>query len=149
MGDIEDYDLPTLLQCFRENGIVIETHPNAQTHIRRPWVEEEDILLMRHAKQSTWREIAKMLRRTDDACRNRYFRITEQKRGIVQHRDDFKPSKVPRTKWSRDEDDELKKLVARHGSQWNKFATHLDGRKPQSIRNRWQRLLYDEKLTER
>lgn len=50
-----------------------------------------------------------------------------------------------RVKWTRDEDDKLKKLVEQHGTDdWTLIASHLQNRSDFQCQHRWQKVLNPE-----
>ncbi|XP_057388352.1 myb-related protein A isoform X3 [Balaenoptera acutorostrata] len=50
-----------------------------------------------------------------------------------------------RVKWTRDEDDKLKKLVEQHGTEdWTLIASHLQNRSDFQCQHRWQKVLNPE-----
>uniref|UniRef100_A0A3Q2EBW4 Uncharacterized protein n=1 Tax=Cyprinodon variegatus TaxID=28743 RepID=A0A3Q2EBW4_CYPVA len=52
---------------------------------------------------------------------------------------------VCKVKWSRDEDDKLKKLVNQHGTEsWKLIATFFPGRTDGQCQHRWQKVLNPE-----
>ncbi|XP_018079253.1 myb-related protein A-like isoform X2 [Xenopus laevis] len=55
------------------------------------------------------------------------------------------PKKVwSKLRWTRDEDDKLKKLVEKHGEDWGVVARHLNNRSEVQCQHRWQKVLNPE-----
>ncbi|RKP07990.1 Homeodomain-like protein, partial [Thamnocephalis sphaerospora] len=94
-----------------------------------PWTEAEDELLRRgyahHRDQ--WSRVAELVPgRTDDQCSKRW-------------RESLDPS-IDRSDWTEAEEQELLRLVAELGSQWQRIAEYFPGRPGLHCRNRWRKL---------
>ena len=104
---------------------------------RRKWTFDEDTYLMQNAKISTWRDIARHLSdRTDDACRNRWMRIS-----AVKHKPTRKHTKK-RERWTVDEDRLLIMYYNMYGPKWKKIAHNMPNRNAHSIRSRRCRISF-------
>ncbi|WWD07005.1 hypothetical protein V865_005102 [Kwoniella europaea PYCC6329] len=110
--------------------------------VRRPWTAEEDSTLIAAVNQygssrgpgSAWSVISKSVggHRTNKDCRKRWFHSLDPN--------------LRKGKWSREEDEKLKKLYGEMGPQWKEIALKIPGRKDDQVSKRWRDVL-DPKLT--
>lgn len=115
-----------------EDGIL--TQASAEV----PWTEEEDETLQDLAESmepKNWTAIAESLPgRTNRDCKRRW--------GQLQRSGDGRA----RTPWTKEEDEQLKELVAVHGSKaWKLISSMMPGRKSKQCRERWTNVV-DPKL---
>merc|ERR1712194_592558 len=102
---------------------------------RGKWsVEEDEHLQKLYAEHGSknWSWIATQIwGRNRMQCKNRWH--------SREQRVDLKTKSV---KWSADEDEQIKELVAEHGNEsWAWIATHIRGRSGTQCRQRWARYL--------
>ncbi len=91
------------------------------------WTEEEDEQLKNLVTQhgENWTKIAKEISgRTNRQCRQRY-------------KNTLKPA-IKHEKWTEEEDQQLKNLVAQHGEKWTKIAKKMPGRTDTQCRQRYK-----------
>ncbi|ODO01521.1 hypothetical protein I350_06341 [Cryptococcus amylolentus CBS 6273] len=110
------------------------TQPHAK---RRPWTLEEDALLIDAVNRlgsargpgSAWSEISSIVggTRTNKDCRKRWFHSLD-------------PS-LRKGRWSREEDEALKRLHKEMGPQWKEIALLIPGRKDDQCSKRWRDVL--------
>jgi hypothetical protein len=104
---------------------------SGEKHRRRPWTEEEDVLLLevtRNFKRRNWSQIAKSFYgRTGEQCRQRFYSRPERK--------------YKKGGWTQEEDDTIIRLQVEHGNCWSKISKHLPDRSENCIKNRWHSLL--------
>ena len=107
--------------------------PNKSNSKRLKWKSDEDIYLLQYAKESSWRSIGAALGRTDDACRNRWMRLTKTpyKEG--------KRQSIKRQHWCKEEDEILNSCYTMYGPKWSLIAQHIPNRDAHSVRNRFTR----------
>ncbi|OCF32137.1 hypothetical protein I316_06293 [Kwoniella heveanensis BCC8398] len=105
--------------------------------VRRPWTAHEDSALIAAVKQygssrgpgSAWSAISNAVggHRTNKDCRKRWFHSLDPN--------------LRKGKWSREEDEELKRLYAEMGPLWKEIALRIPGRKDDQVSKRWRDVL--------
>ena len=105
---------------------------------RREWTEEEDNILQNMINRYgyKWRKIAEALQyRSDDALRNRWNRLSGAvvKKTLTRYKN--------RVKWSKEEDAIILRKRNCEKLKWKQIAKYLTDRTPQSIRNRYTRII--------
>ena len=91
------------------------------------WTEEEDKTLksLYHQFGTQWKRISTFLPgRNGKQCRERF----------VNHLDDS----VTKSKWTRAEDDKLRRLQKEYGNKWSFIASQMPGRSACAVKNRWK-----------
>ncbi|WVQ72851.1 hypothetical protein IAR50_002412 [Cryptococcus sp. DSM 104548] len=104
---------------------------------RRPWTAREDALLIDSVNRlgsargpgSAWSEISSIVggTRTNKDCRKRWFHSLD-------------PS-LRKGRWSKQEDEALKRLYKEMGPQWKEIALLIPGRKDDQCSKRWRDVL--------
>ena len=97
---------------------------------QRKWTPEEDALLLKVVKSfkgRSWKDIAKNFKNKDSLqCFSRFKRI--------------RPG-LNRGPWTKEEDDEILKLIHIHGSNWAKISKIIGTRNGKQVRDRYINVL--------
>lgn len=114
---------------------------------RRNWKDGEDAFIQVNVIEFgfAWRNITKLFNRqfafrSDDAIRNRYFRLNPSL--LRTKADSALHSEIAKRKpWKHAEDKIILQQVSINGCAWRTIAALLSGRSPHAIRNRYYRLV--------
>ena len=118
------------------------------------WTREEDMVIVQNVQKSgqQWAMIADLLPgRSDDAVRNRYFRLLKRKK--IERKDEATASAWFVTSndlreceninkgdmWTAEEDCIIMDAIMRHGPKWQAISARIPGRSANAIRNRFLR----------
>jgi len=123
----------------RRNGIDCKTRWNGHLNPvvkHGPWSRNEDKMLLdivEEFRERDWESISKMLKsrmkvesfRTPFNCFRRYQRSHN--------------TKVYKRDWTKEEDENLKRLFEKYGRNWNRIASEMPGRNTDQVFHRWQK----------
>ena len=103
--------------------------------IKQKWEEYEDKCILLHGKKQSWTAISLMLNgRTDDACRQRWMRLTKTPYKTGQRH------RSKRKAWTTEEQTLLEEMYALHGPNWRLISKYFPERDTKSVRNRRARM---------